>query len=141
MLIIYILLTGISILPLALFLMKRKSYRRILSEGLSTDAEVKTVTRRKPSKGPEYDNVEFWYLPKGANQYQSGRLMTAAGKHRSGDKFDIFYLPDRPEKYAVPGSKHENWVILVLLVLIGFAVYACFKINEMVGDQNIYFNP
>jgi hypothetical protein len=134
-------LISISALPLVLFLIKRKRYRRILAEGLSTTAEIKTVTRRKPTKGPEYDNVVFWYLPNGANQYQSGHLMTATGKHRSGDKIELFYLPQQPEKYAVPGSKYEGWVILVLLILIGFAVYACYKIDEMVGDQKIYFNP
>lgn len=141
MIFIYIVMILLSCVPLVLFLVKRKRYRKILTEGTVTTAEVKNVVRKRMHKGGNYDMVHFWYLPTGANQYQAGQLLAKAGKYRGGNTFEVYYLPQRPEKYAVPGSKGEGWWVFFMLLLVALVVYACIKIDETVGAQKIYFNP
>lgn len=134
MLYIYILLIGISCLPLLFLLIQRKGYQKIVKEGVQTTAEVKHFRTTRLFRGPTFDQVVFWYLPQGANQYRSGRFSSRPGKYKVGDKLDIYYLPQKPAKYFVPESKPSNWIMLIFLVLLAFVIFACFKINEMVSQ-------
>ncbi|HQW83458.1 MAG TPA: hypothetical protein PK987_03305 [Ferruginibacter sp.] len=141
MIVIYIIIIGLSFLPLSIFFIKGTRYRKIIREGVKTIAEVKQVLRRRVYKGGNYDRVIFWYRPDGVRQYQVGEFISTAGKYRSGNNIDVYYLPQQPEKYAAPGSKYQIWILLFLLVLVAFVIYACIKIDEMIGDQKIYFKP
>lgn len=44
----------------------------------------------------------------------------------------VVYLPDRPAKYAID-AKNAYWAVLIFcIILFLFAVFAVYKINEMV---------
>ncbi|MCB0710481.1 MAG: hypothetical protein KDC15_13975 [Chitinophagaceae bacterium] len=133
MLYIYILLIGISCLPLLFFLIQRTGYQKIIKEGVQTTAEIKKVRTTRLFRGPTFDQVDFWYLPQGANQYRSGTFNAKPGKYKVGDKRDMYYLPHKPEKYYVPESKSAKWILLITLALIAFVIFACFKIDQMAG--------
>lgn len=143
MIFLYILLIGTGALPLVVFLAKRKSYYRILSEGAKTTAQVTEVRTIRYHKGATYDKVFFAYLPPGADRYLPGEFITKIGKHRRGDSFEIHYLPRQPQKYAVPGSKGEVIMFLFVLLVFLFVVFACFKIDEAVSADGVTyeFNP
>lgn len=136
MIIIYILLIALGALPMIRFVVKRKHYRKVLSEGTSTTAEVKHVIRRRMYKGTNNDKVVFWYLPNGANQYREGQLTTKPGKYRGGNTLEVYYLPGQPEKYALPGNKYETLTIVFLILFFAFVVFACFKIDQLVRKNN-----
>jgi hypothetical protein len=139
MIFIYILLVVAGALPLISFLIGRKNYRFILANGIETTAEVTHVRTNRYHKGPTYDQVYFSYLPAGSITYKSGVYKFKTGTYRSGDRFNIFYLPQYPHKHAIPGSKGELPVMIFMVLFFLFIIYACFKINEMVGDSNITF--
>ena len=130
---VYTILLLAGALPFTVFLMKRTRYRRILREGISTTAQVTQVRRISMNKGPVYDQVFYAYLPAGSIQYQSGMHKYSAGKFRSGDTFEIFYLAEKPSKHAIPGSKGETAFLIFTILFFLFIIYACFKISEMAG--------
>lgn len=133
MIVLYILLTAIGALPLAVFLVKRKSYYHILKEGTKATAQVTEARRVRYRGNATHDRVSFSYLPAGAGHYMQGDYITKIGKHRRGDLIEIYYLPQQPRKYAVPGSKGEVFMFLFVLLLFLFVVFACFKIDEAVS--------
>ncbi len=110
-------------------LIKRKKYLYVLKEGICIKAEVKQIKRRRAYRGGNYDTVIFWYLPVGSRQYYAGQLMAKPGKYRGGNLIEVFYLPNEPTKYAVPGKSYHKVFLLFLLLLIAFVVYACFKME------------
>ena len=138
----YLLLVTAGAFPLVAFFIKRTRYRKILREGIPATAKVTNVQTRRRHKGGTYDSVTFMYLPEGSGQYQSGAYPYRVGKYKTGDSIPLYYLPDRPSKYALVGTtRYEPWVILALVVFFAFTVYACFKIEELTAGQQIYFNP
>jgi|GEM_PF-1683928 hypothetical protein len=139
MIVIYILLIGAGILPLAVFLSSRKRYRRILSQGTRISAQV-TDVHTIYVKGHAYDRVTFAYLPPGLGAWKSGMYKFKIGTYRRGDQFDIFYLRESPDQYAIPGTRrYENPFLIFLVLFFLFTIYACFKIREAIGDSEIYF--
>ena len=142
MLILCLLLVCFGALPLAVFLIKRNRYRHILANGVETMAMVKEVRVIRHYRGPVYDSVLFWYLPRGASQYQQGRYSFSRGTYRTGDQFPVFYLPAKPAKHAIPGSKKlEKWVLLFFILFFFFVVFVSYKIYQATRGQHINFNP
>lgn len=138
MIVLYILLIAIGALPMTVFLRKRRSYYRILRQGVKTTAQV-TDRRSVRYRGhATYDRVSFTYLPAGAGRYMQGDFITKIGKHRRGDLIEIYYLPQAPQKSAVPGSKGERGMFLFTLLIFLFVLFACFKIHEEVKDDGSY---
>lgn len=140
MIFIYILLVGTGALPLIFFLIGRRNYRYILANGIETTAEVTDVRTNRYQRGPTYDQVYFAYLPAGSAAYRSGVYKFKTGTYRRGDRLVIFYLPQHTDKYAIPGSKGEIPMLIFMVVIFLFTIYACFKIKEAVGDSNISFS-
>lgn len=136
MIIVYILLIAVGALPLLVFLLKRRSYRRILHTGASTTAEISHIKTQRYYKGGTYDRVLFIYLPAGAGQYVEGQFNTKMGKHKRGERLEIFYMPQQPQKYAVPGSKGEVFFLTFTILILLFVIFACFKIDEMLQLEN-----
>jgi hypothetical protein len=138
MIILYILLIAIGALPLAVFLVNRKNYYRILKEGTKTTAQVTEARRVRYRGNATHDRVFFSYLPPGYSQYFPGNFITKIGKHRRGDIIEIYYLPRYPQLYAVPGSKGDIFMFLFVLLIFVFVVFACFKIHESVRTDATY---
>ncbi|HOZ84772.1 MAG TPA: DUF3592 domain-containing protein [Niabella sp.] len=141
MIFLYFFMIAFGALPLTILLVKLKRYKDVLKKGQPITAQVTQVSTRGVYRGPTISSVAFAYIPAGATVYYTGYLQSKPGKYRSGDTIGIYYLPDKPRRYAVPGNK-GHWPMLVLFVqLFLFVIYACYQLNKMVGDQEIYFNP
>ena len=138
---VYIIMMLAGALPLMLFFIRRKHYYHILRNGVKTTARVSDVKTISNRHGAVYDRVIYAYLPKFSNQYKSGVFTSKHGKYHPGSSIDIFYLPDKPEKNAMPGSKAETGMFVFLLAVFLFVLFACYKINEMVGNKEFHFNP
>ena len=141
MLLVNILLIVVGALPWILFFIKRKRYYHILRNGIQAAAQITEVRPVRNRHGAIYDQVFYAYLPKFGNQYFSGLFTSKTGKYRRGDSIEVFYLPDNPKKNAMPGSKGEMGMLIFLVAVFLFILFACYKLNGMVGDKEIYFNP
>lgn len=141
MIFIYIVVLAGGALPLILFLIKRKKYNHILHNGVKTMGEISSIRTVRYTRGPAIDHVTYIYLPGIAKQYLSGMFTARRGKYRRGDKLEIMYLADKPEQNIKPGATGQFWAFLFVLAIFVFAVFACYKIYEMAGDQEIHFNP
>jgi len=138
MIFLYLLLVAAGALPMVSFLVKRKRYYRILREGTKTTAQVMEARRVRYRGNATHDTVYFMYLPAGAGRYLQGSYITKIGKHRRGDLLEIYYLPGKPEKHAVPGSKGELGMFIFTLLIFLFVIFACYKIHEEVKDDGPY---
>lgn len=138
MIFLYILLITIGALPMTVFLVKRRNYYHILRQGTKTTAQVTEAKRVRYRGNATHDRVFFTYLPAGIAQYMQGDFITKIGKYRRGDLIDIYYLPQAPQKSAVPGSKREVGFFIFTLLIFLFVVFACFKIHEAVKDDGPY---
>lgn len=139
MTVIYILLLAAGVLPMVVFLVKRKRYRIILQTGVRISAAVTAVRTINYHRGGTYDRVTFAYLPAGSVQYFSGQFIVKTGKHKPGDVLDVFYLPGKPQENAVPGSKGDVLMFLFMVLIFLFVLFACFKINEMLGSDTVTY--
>ena len=140
MIFLYFLLIAAGALPLVAFLVRRKNYVFILANGTKTTARVTEVRTIHFQRGPAYDVVYFAYLPAGSGTYETGQHKFKTGTYKRNDWIDIFYLPGRPGKYAIPGSKGELPMLIFMVSIFLFVIYACYKIHEMVGDSKITFH-
>jgi hypothetical protein len=141
MIYVYIFMIAMGALPMTMFLIRRKKYYHVIKNGTPISAQVTDVRTIHLSRGGTYDRVIFAYLPAGSNQYYSGQFAIKVGKYKRGDHLDIFYLPQEPQKNAVPGSKGDTAILIFMIAIFLFVLFACYKINEMVGDQHFIFNP
>ncbi len=139
MIYIVIFIACFGALPLVVFLVKRKRYRSILANGVRTEAQIMEVRNVSTYRGPNYDRVYFAYLPKDSASYFSGLHLTSFDEYKVGDKLEIYYLPDKPAKYAIPGSKGEKAMLIFLIAIFLFSVFAAYKIWEMTKDMNFRF--
>ncbi|WP_132055783.1 DUF3592 domain-containing protein [Pseudocnuella soli] len=140
MIFVYILLIAAGALPLVVFLVKWKRYRKILREGSKTRAQISSIQTVRQTKGASYDRVCFIYQPTFATQYYAGQFSTKVGKHKRSDTFEVYYLPKEPQKHAVPGSKGELFMLVFTILLFLFVIYAAYQIHLMVKDQDITYS-
>ncbi|MEO5946271.1 MAG: DUF3592 domain-containing protein [Chitinophagaceae bacterium] len=136
MIAVCVILALVGAMPLFVFIMKRKRYRNILQKGSKITAEVNSIKTMRHYKGANLDVVIFWYLPPGALQYLSGMVKTNVGHYKRGQQFEIYYLLDKPHKYAVPGSKGEWMMLLFCLLIFLFVLFGSFKLYEMLDKEN-----
>lgn len=143
MVIICILLAAIGALPLIVFLVKRKNYRNIINNGNPINAIITETRLVRYSKGNILENIYYNYLPPGSNQYFQGMFAAAAGKYKKGTDLQVYYLPDQPQKNAVPGSKGEIFMLLFTIIIFLFVLFGSYKIYEITNQPGTTykFNP
>lgn len=58
-------------------------------------------------------------------------------RYKIGDNVAVMYLPDKPADYIIGNVKEGYWTLFVFSVLLLlFAVFAVYKINEMMMAGN-----
>lgn len=141
MIYIYILLIAFAAFPLIVLIVRLNKYNYVIKNGNSIQAQVTEVRSVNNSRGGAQDIIVFAYLPKNSPQYFYGSFTYKWGKYKTGDRLVIYYLPNNPRRYAVPGVKYHVPMIILFSLFFLFVIFACYKIHEMVGDEKIYFNP
>jgi Protein of unknown function (DUF3592) len=130
---ILVCLVMIGFLPLAIIVYKKRLVARILREGICTQAHVYSVrTAHKSST----DIVYYAYQDQTGRQY-SGILTTKIGAHKTGEKIDIYYLPEKPNRSTIQGAWKSPAFLIFGIVIALFVIFAAWKIHVAIQDGSM----
>jgi hypothetical protein len=109
--------------------------RAVEKHGVKTNAVVTHIMFFRSSRGSA-DSVTLQYTDD-AGAAHTAKITTAAGKHSIGDSIPLKYLSAEPSSYNIEGMRQGLWAILIFCtLLLAFAIFASFKLNEMAEDSN-----
>jgi hypothetical protein len=127
-LLVFVALLGF--LPLGIYIYKVRLVRRILKKGLPVKASVYKIVRHV-IKNTHVDIVHYSFIAWNGIQH-TGKLTSGVDKYRVRDTVEIYYLPANPRHNTVKGAWVSPIILIFLLLLTAFVLFAVYKINEMV---------
>jgi hypothetical protein len=125
-------ITGLAIfgfLPMSIVLYKMRLVKKILNTGLPATATVyKVIT---PTGKQSADTVYYSFFDREGAQY-TGVLSIKPGTYRERDTLEIWYLPANPRRNTVKGAWASPIILIFVILIALFVLFAAYKINEMV---------
>lgn len=129
---IYIFLIALAAFPLFLTIRRMRVAVKIKKNGIHTNGVITRINTIRTGRGGAMDILTLEYKDAATGQPHNGRATVTPYKYKVGDSMPVVYLPDRPSKYAID-AKNAYWGVLIFcIILFLFAVFATYKINEMV---------
>jgi len=130
MIFIYLFIIGLPCMLVIFISKKVKRTRSIAMHGIKVDAVITQVILQHFSKG-SYDKIMLEYKDHVHACYKAS-TSSKPGRYKVGDNIAAMYLPDKPADYIIGDVKEGYWILLLFSVLLLlFAVFAVYKINEM----------
>jgi hypothetical protein len=134
MLIFFILLILLSAFPLVLTIWRMRNAARIKKKGVTATAVVTHINTVR-GKGGAIDILAMEYRDSLTNQPYKAKATVTHGQKKIGDTMTIFYLPDKPSKYAIDNKK-AYWVILIFCVLLFlFIIFVVYKLGNSTNSS------
>lgn len=133
---IFITLGSIFLLVVWLIYKRRK---RIIEKGHNTTGKVVEVIRTKGSKGgysyqPVIEYTPFMQ-PKIVKRHAVAS--SSANSYKAGDEVEIFYDPDKPERYIIKDDKAIRILFWVLGLLGAFFVIGGLLVWNFLRDRHL----
>jgi hypothetical protein len=140
MIFVYILITGLPAVLVFFTIKKIVKARAVERHGIETIAEITHIALQKSSKGSS-DRLTLEYSDNTGKRH-AATASTLAGQYKPGSTMPLKYLRHNPSHYTIEGMQQGQWVILIFcILLLAFAIFASFKIDEMLQGSNFHFSP
>lgn len=128
--ILLILLIVLAAFPLVLTIWRMRTAARIKKNGIPARAVIKHISTVR-GKGGAIDILAMEYRDNLTNQSYRAKATVARGQKKIGDSMTVYYLADRPSRYALD-NKNAYWIILIFCIaLFLFIIFVVYKINAM----------
>lgn len=140
MIFFYIFIIGVPTALVLFFINKIVTIRAIDKHGIKTNALITQVRLLKFSKG-SLDSLTLEYADDTGKQHKA-KASTAPGQYKQGDTLPLKYLSKKPSRYVIAGMPQGQWFLLIFcVILLAFAIFASYKIDELVQAGNYRFDP
>lgn len=116
-------------LPMVIVLYKKNRVKKILDTGLPATATVYKILG--PVGKRHTDIVYYSFIARNGAQY-TGVLTTKVGAYHVSDTLQVWYLQSEPNKNTVKGAWGSSFILIFVIIIAVFVLFAVYKINEMV---------
>ena len=137
MIFIYIFIIGIPAVVIFFIIKKILKAKKIKQLGVKTEAIITNVHITRFGKG-SMDILTLEYKD-AAGRYYPAKATVAVGKYKTGDHMEISYIPQNPTQYAFDDVKGYWGILIFCILLLLFAIFASYKISELVQAGNYHF--
>lgn len=135
MIFIYLFIIGLPSILIFFIAKKIGKKNRIILYGVKTNAVITHIAWQHFSRG-SFDKITLEYKDD-TGFFYSAYINSRQGRYKVGDSITLFYFPRKPSVSSIDGSKDGNWGLLIFcLLLLLFALFAVYKINEMLPAAN-----
>lgn len=138
MIFFYLFIIGVPAILVFFAIKKLIQLKVIHKKGIKTNAVITQITLNRSSKGSSQSLI-MEYADRTGIRYTAKATITT-GQYQHGNIMPLKYLDNKPSQYAIDGMLQGQWFILVfLVVLLAFAIFASYKINEMAQSGDYRF--
>lgn len=135
MIFFYIFIMGVPLLLVLFCFNKIMKVKAIKKHGIQTNAIVTHIRLNKYNKGSS-DSVTLEYADSSGTRH-AAKLTTAPGHYKIGNTMPLKYQHEKPSRYVLDGMLQGQWFLFIFSVLLlAFAIFASFKVDEMVTSGN-----
>ena len=114
-----------------------RKVRSIQRDGVATDAVITDVRTVRFSKG-SVDILKLEYTDARGRRFPA-KATVGVGEYGIGQSLQVKYLLNNPGEYSFDNRK-TYWAILIFLILLFlFSIFAVYKVNELVKAGNYQF--
>lgn len=138
MIFFYIFIIAAPALLIFFIIKKMSKARHIMQHGVVTTALITHVYRQRFHRG-KMDVLTLEYTDSRGRQYPA-KASVAPDEYKVGDRMRISYLAQNPAKYAFDNGKGYWFLLVFCILLLLFAVFASYKIHEMMQGSNYHFS-
>lgn len=133
----YILIIGLPAICIFFIIKKMRKAISIQRDGVATDAVITNVTTQRFGKG-SVDILKLEYADTTGRCYPA-KATVGVGEYRIGQSLPVKYLPHNPVQYSFDNVKTYWGILIFLILLFLFSIFAVYKIDEMVKAGNYQF--
>jgi hypothetical protein len=130
-----LMLTVISLLPLAICLIKMRQLKKYKARATVTNALVTAYEKKRGYKNAAYYLLNIQYTIHTGIQY-SGQTISGK-KYAAGDYLPLMYLTDDPGNIKTDFGQSLKWLLPISIILIGLIGWFCYWLLNL----DYYYSP
>lgn len=115
----------ISLLPLAMCLIKIHLLKKYKSKATITTALVTSSEKRRGFKNSTYYLLGIQYKTIDTGKQYNGQTITRK-KHTAGDEMPLMYITNDPADFKTDFGRSLKWLLPVSIILIVMAAWFCY---------------
>jgi hypothetical protein len=134
MITVYIIISILGFVPLAIVLFRIQNVRRMKKSGIRTYA---VVTQVPGGNLRSLNSVTIEYIVPEKRTIYRRSISVAGVPYKVGDKLPMYYDKNNPEKMLLDSGKVFIFMVIFTLLIAIFGIVVCFLINNSIAKGEI----